>query len=46
VSREIREKLKDIKSNPNLIHEIPPGMDIEKNLAQAILKGKDSISAL
>ncbi len=45
-SREIREKLKDIKSNPNLIHEIPPGMDIEKNLAQAILKGKDPISAL
>lgn len=45
-SREIREKLKDIKSNPNLIHEIPPGMDIEKNLAQAILKGKDPISVL
>ncbi|MDN5868031.1 MAG: tRNA pseudouridine(13) synthase TruD [Candidatus Nitrosocosmicus sp.] len=45
-SREIREKLRDIKGNPNLIHEIPPGMDIEKNLAQAILKGKDSISAL
>jgi tRNA pseudouridine13 synthase len=45
-SREIREKLKDIKSNPNLIHEIPPGMDIEKNLAQAILKGKDPISTL
>jgi tRNA pseudouridine13 synthase len=45
-SREIREKLRDIKSNPNLLHEIPPGMDIEKNLAQAILRGKDSISAL
>jgi tRNA pseudouridine13 synthase len=45
-SREIREKLSDIKSNPNLIREIPPGMDIEKNLAQAILRGKDSISAL
>ncbi len=45
-SREIREKLRDIKGNPNLIHEIPPGMDIEKNLAQAILRGKDSISAL
>ena len=45
-SREIREKLRDIKGNPNLIREIPPGMDIEKNLAQAILRGKDSISAL
>ncbi len=45
-SREIREKLRDIKSNPNLLREIPPGMDIEKNLAQAILRGKDSISAL
>ncbi len=45
-SREIREKLKDIKNNPNLIHEIPPGMDIEKNIAAAIIKGKDSISAL
>ena len=45
-SREIREKLRDIKSNPNLIREIPPGMDIEKNLAQAILRGKDSITAL
>ena len=45
-SREIREKLRDIKSNPNLLHEIPPGMDIEKNLAQAILRGKDPISAL
>jgi tRNA pseudouridine13 synthase len=45
-SREIREKLIDIKSNPNLLREIPPGMDIEINLAQAILKGKDSISAL
>jgi tRNA pseudouridine13 synthase len=45
-SREIREKLSDIKSNPNLIREIPHGMDIEKNLAQAILRGKDSISAL
>lgn len=45
-SLEIREKLRDIKSNPNLIREIPPGMDIEKNLAQAILRGKDSISAL
>jgi tRNA pseudouridine13 synthase len=45
-SQEIREKLRDIKSNPNLLREIPPGMDIEINLAQAILKGKDSISAL
>jgi len=45
-SREIREKLRDIKSNPNLLREIPPGMDIEKNLAQGILIGKDSISAL
>ena len=45
-SREIREKLRDIKSNPNLLREIPPGMDIEKNLAQAILRGKDSISTL
>ncbi|TVP41516.1 tRNA pseudouridine(13) synthase TruD [Candidatus Nitrosocosmicus arcticus] len=45
-SREIREKLRDIKSNPNLIREIPPGMDIEKNLAQAIVRGKDSITAL
>jgi tRNA pseudouridine13 synthase len=45
-SLEIREKLRDIKSNPNLLREIPPGMDIEINLAQAILRGKDSISAL
>lgn len=45
-SREIREKLRDIKSNPNSIREIPPGMDIEKNLAQAMLRGKDSITAL
>ena len=45
-SREIREKLRDIKNNPNLLRQIPPGMDIEKNLAQAIVRGKDSISAL
>lgn len=45
-SKEIREKLKDIKSNPSLLKHIPKGMDIERNLAREILNGKDSITAL
>jgi len=45
-SIEIREKLKDIKNNPNIIKIIPKGMDIEKRIAYEITRGKDSISAL
>ena len=45
-SIEIREKLKDIKNNSNIIKIIPKGMDIEKKIAYEITKGKDPISAL
>ncbi len=45
-SIEIREKLKDIKNNSNIIKIIPKGMDIEKKIAYEITKGKESISIL
>ena len=45
-SIEIREKLKDIKNNPNTIKIIPKGMDIEKKIAQEIMKGKEPIAIL
>ena len=45
-SIEIREKLKDIKNNPSIIKTIPKGMDIEKKIAEEIIKGKESISVL
>ena len=45
-SIEIREKLKDIKNNSNIIKIIPKGMDIEKKIAFEITKGKESISIL
>jgi tRNA pseudouridine13 synthase len=45
-SIEIREKLKDIKNNHNLLKIIPKGMDIEKKIAHEIIKGKEPISVL
>lgn len=45
-SIEIREKLKDIKNNPQIIKIIPKGMDIEKKIAHEIIKGKEPISIL
>lgn len=46
-SIEIREKLKDIKNNPNLLKIIPKGMDIERKIAYEITKGnRDPISVL
>jgi tRNA pseudouridine13 synthase len=45
-SIEIRERLNDLKNNPNLIKSIPKGMDIERKIANEIIKGKDSISTL
>lgn len=45
-SKEIREKLKDIKNNPSLLEQIPKGMDLERNLAREILNGSDSIKIL
>ncbi|HEX5518850.1 MAG TPA: tRNA pseudouridine(13) synthase TruD [Candidatus Nitrosocosmicus sp.] len=45
-SIEIREKLKDIKNNPSIIKTIPKGMDIEKKIAEEVIKGKESISVL
>jgi tRNA pseudouridine13 synthase len=45
-SIEIREKLKDIKNNSSIIKIIPRGMDIERNIAYEISRGKDSISVL
>ncbi|HXT83522.1 MAG TPA: tRNA pseudouridine(13) synthase TruD [Verrucomicrobiae bacterium] len=45
-SKEIREKLKDIKTIPNIVKIIPRGMDIEKKIAYEIIKGKDDISIL
>ncbi len=45
-SIEIREKLKDIKNNANIIKIIPKGMDIEKKIAYEITKGKESVSVL
>jgi tRNA pseudouridine13 synthase len=46
VSIEIREKLKDLKNNKNIVKIIPKGMDIEKKMADEIIKGKESISVL
>ncbi len=45
-SIEIREKLKDLKNNKNIIKIIPKGMDIEKKMAEEIIKGKESIPVL
>jgi tRNA pseudouridine13 synthase len=45
-SKEIREKLKDINNNPNILKIIPKGMDIERNIAYEITKGKEPISVL
>jgi tRNA pseudouridine13 synthase len=45
-SIEIREKLKDLKNNKNIVKIIPKGMDIEKKMAEEIIKGKESISVL
>ena len=45
-SKEIREKLKDINTIPNIVKIIPRGMDIEKKIASEIIKGKDDISIL
>ena len=45
-SIEIREKLKDIKNNANIVKIIPRGMDIEKKIAYEITKGKESVSVL
>lgn len=45
-SKEIREKLKDIKNNPSLLGQIPKGMDLERNLAREILNGSNSIKVL
>jgi tRNA pseudouridine13 synthase len=45
-SIEIREKLKDIKYNADIVKKIPKGMDIEKKIALEITKGKESISVL
>ncbi len=45
-SIEIREKLKDLKNNKNIVKTIPKGMDIEKKMAEEIIKGKEPISVL
>ncbi|MEJ7642539.1 MAG: tRNA pseudouridine(13) synthase TruD [Candidatus Nitrosocosmicus sp.] len=45
-SVEIREKLRDIRNNPNLLKIIPKGMDIERKIAYEMTKGKEPISAL
>lgn len=45
-SIEIREKFKDIRANPNIIKIIPRGMDIEKNLAREIIRGKDPVTIM
>ncbi len=45
-SKELREKLRDVKQNPNIVRKIPKGMDIERKIAEEIIKGKDSIYVL
>ncbi len=45
-SVEIREKLKDIRNNPNLLKLIPKGMDIERKIAYEMTKGKEPVSVL
>ncbi len=45
-SKEIRDKLSDIKTIPNIVKIIPKGMDIEKKIATEITKGKDYVSIL
>lgn len=45
-SVEIREKLKDIRNNPNLLKIIPKGMDIERKIAYEMTKGKEPVSVL
>lgn len=45
-SVEIREKLKDIRNNPNLLKIIPKGMDIERKIEYEITKGKEPVSVL
>ncbi|MDQ4073659.1 MAG: tRNA pseudouridine(13) synthase TruD [Thermoproteota archaeon] len=45
-SKELREKLRDIKQNPNIVRKIPKGMDIERKIAEEIIKGKDPMYVL
>lgn len=45
-SKEIRQKLRDLKNRPELVKWIPHGMDLERNIANAVVKRKDPVSVL
>src|SRR5207253_9751873 len=46
MSREIREKSRDPHNYPQLLKQLPRGLDIEYQLMSAIVHGKDVIYAL
>jgi tRNA pseudouridine13 synthase len=45
-SKEIRERIRDSNNYQQLIKILPKGMDLERNIVSAIIKGKDSISVI
>jgi len=45
-SKEIREKSLDPKNYPNILKHLPTGMDIEYQVMNALVNGKEPISAL
>jgi tRNA pseudouridine13 synthase len=46
MSKEIRQKSLDPKNYPNILKHLPKGMDIEYQLMDSFVKGKEPISAL
>jgi tRNA pseudouridine13 synthase len=46
MSRETREKTRDPHNYPQILKQLPRGMDIEYQLISALVKGKDEIYAL
>src|ERR671917_1134367 len=46
MSKEIRQKSLDPKNYPNILKHLPKGMDIEYQLMNAFVRGKEPISAL
>jgi tRNA pseudouridine13 synthase len=46
MSKEIRQKSLDPKNYPNILKHLPKGMDIEYQLMNAFVNGKEPISAL
>lgn len=46
LSKEIREKCRDPNNYGSVVKIVPRGMDLERNILQALINGKDYIGAL